>query len=82
LEDDLALRLFDRATRHVAPTEVGRRLATRMARLIEGLDAATIQSTLRVVARRSYALRHLVPHARLTLSASPTIRLLLSRLLT
>ena len=71
LEDDLALRLFDRTTRHVAPTEAGRRLAARITPLLEGLDAAMIEAremheeatgTLRIVARRSYALRHVVPH--------------------
>ena len=71
LEDDLALRLLDRTTRHVAPTEAGRRLAARIAPLLEGLDAAMVEAremheeatgTLRIVARRSYALRHVVPH--------------------
>jgi len=71
LEDDLALRLFDRTTRHVAPTEAGRRLATRIAPLLECLDAAMVEARemheeatgmLRIVARRSYALRHVVPH--------------------
>lgn len=71
LEDDLALRLFDRTTRHVAPTEAGRRLAARIAPLLESLDAAMVEAremhdeatgTLRIVARRSYALRHVVPH--------------------
>lgn len=71
LEDDLDLRLFNRTTRHVAPTEAGRRLAARIAPLLEGLDAAMVEAremheeatgTLRVVARRSYALRHVVPH--------------------
>lgn len=71
LEDHLALRLFDRTTRHVAPTEAGRRLAARVAPLLEGLDAALVEAremheeatgTLRIVARRSYALRHVVPH--------------------
>jgi DNA-binding transcriptional LysR family regulator len=71
LEDDLALRLFDRTTRHIAPTEAGRRLVARIAPLLEGLDAAMVEArelhedatgTLRIVARRSYALRHVVPH--------------------
>jgi DNA-binding transcriptional LysR family regulator len=71
LEDDLALPLFVRTTRHVAPTEAGRRLAARIAPLLEGLDAAMVEAremheeatgTLRIVARRSYALRHVVPH--------------------
>ena len=44
LEEDLALRLFDRTTRHVAPTEAGRRLAARITPLLEGLDAAMIEA--------------------------------------
>ena len=71
LEEDLALRLLDHTTRHVAPTEAGRRLMARIAPLLEGLDAAMVEAremhedatgTLRIVARRSYALRHVVPH--------------------
>ena len=71
LEEDLALRLLDRTTRHVAPTEAGRRLVERITPLLDGLDAAMIEAremhadatgTLRIVARRSYALRHVVPH--------------------
>lgn len=71
LEDNLALRLFDRTTRHVAPTEAGRRLVARIAPLLKGLDAAMVEAremheeatgTLRIVARRSCALRHVVPH--------------------
>lgn len=71
LEHDLALRLLDRTTRHVAPTEAGRRLAARIVPLLDGLDAAMVEArelheeasgTLCLVARRSYALRHVVPH--------------------
>lgn len=84
LEDDLALRLFDRTTRHVAPTEAGRRLAARIAPLIEGLDAAMVEAremheeatgTLRVVARRSYALRHVVPHLAQFRAAHPRVEI-------
>jgi DNA-binding transcriptional LysR family regulator len=84
LEDDLALRLFDRTTRHVAPTEAGRRLAARMTPLLEGLDAAMIEAremheeasgTLRIVARRSYALRHVVPHLAGFRAAHPRVEI-------
>jgi len=84
LEDDLALRLFDRTTRHVAPTEAGRRLATRIAPLLEGLDAAMVEAremhedatgTLRIVARRSYALRHVVPHLASFQTAHPRVEI-------
>ncbi|MDB5317958.1 MAG: transcriptional regulator [Rhodospirillales bacterium] len=82
LEDDLALRLFDRTTRHVAPTEAGRRLAARLAPLLESLDAAMVEAremheeatgTLRIVARRSYALRHVVPHLASFRTAHPRV---------
>ncbi|MXP65206.1 LysR family transcriptional regulator [Roseomonas sp. M0104] len=71
LEEELAIRLFNRTTRHVAPTEAGRRFAAHIAPLLESLDAAMTEAremheeatgTLRIVARRSYALRHVVPH--------------------
>ena len=84
LEDDLALRLFDRTTRHVAPTEAGRRLAARLAPLLESLDAAVVEvremheeaiGTLRIVARRSYALRHVVPHLVSFRTAHPRVEI-------
>ena len=84
LEDDLALRLFQRTTRHVAPTEAGRRLAARVAPLLEGLDAAMVEArelheeatgTLRIVARRSYALRHVVPHLAGFRAAHPRVEI-------
>ena len=84
LEDDLALRLFDRTTRHVAPTEAGRRLAARIAPLLEGLDAAMVEARemhddatgmLRIVARRSYALRHVVPHLASFRTAHPRVEI-------
>lgn len=84
LENDLGLRLFDRTTRHVAPTEAGRRLAARITPLLECLDAAMIEAremheeatgTLRIVARRSYALRHVVPHLAGFRAAHPRVEI-------
>jgi DNA-binding transcriptional LysR family regulator len=84
LEDALALRLFDRTTRHVAPTEAGQRLAARIAPLLDGLDAAMVEAremheqatgTLRIVARRSYALRHVVPHLAAFRAAHPRVEI-------
>ncbi|WP_198377203.1 LysR family transcriptional regulator [Neoroseomonas rubea] len=82
LEDALGLRLLDRTTRHVAPTEAGRRLAARVAPLLEGLDAAMAEAremheeatgTLRILARRSYALRHVVPRLAAFRAAHPRV---------
>lgn len=87
LEDALSLRLLDRTTRHVAPTEAGRRLAARIAPLLEGLDAAMTEAremhedatgTLRIVARRSYALRHVVPRLSAFRAAHPRVEVDLS----
>jgi DNA-binding transcriptional LysR family regulator len=39
LEDEIALRLFDRTTRQVALTDTGRRLLARIAPLVEELEA-------------------------------------------
>jgi DNA-binding transcriptional LysR family regulator len=84
LEHDLALRLLDRTTRHVALTEAGRRLAARIAPLLDGLDAAMVEArelheeasgTLRLVARRSYALRHVVPHLAGFRAAHPRVEI-------
>jgi DNA-binding transcriptional LysR family regulator len=40
LEDEIALRLFDRTTRQVTLTDTGRRLLARIAPLVEELEAA------------------------------------------
>lgn len=42
LENQLGLRLFDRTTREVAPTEAGRLLAAHLERLLEELDTALL----------------------------------------
>jgi DNA-binding transcriptional LysR family regulator len=42
LEGQLGLRLFDRTTREVAPTEAGRLLAAHLERLLEELDTALL----------------------------------------
>ncbi|MDR5739886.1 MULTISPECIES: LysR family transcriptional regulator [unclassified Caballeronia] len=39
LEDEIALRLFDRTTRHVTLTDTGRKLLSRIAPLVEELEA-------------------------------------------
>jgi len=42
LEGQLGLRLFDRTTREVAPTEAGRLLAAHLERILEELDTALL----------------------------------------
>ncbi len=42
LESQLGLRLFDRTTREVAPTEAGRLLAAQLERLLEELDTVLL----------------------------------------
>lgn len=70
LEDDVGVRLLDRTTRYVTPTEAGQRLCERAGPLVTGLDRALREAaedqhvpsgTLRVLARRSFAVRHIAP---------------------
>jgi DNA-binding transcriptional LysR family regulator len=70
LEAALKVRLLQRTTRHVSLTEAGRHLYERLAVLLGELDAAISQAgdlhdrpagVLRVVARRSFGMLHVVP---------------------
>lgn len=70
LEAALKVRLFDRTTRHVSVTEAGRQLHLHLSSLLGELDAALRQAgevhdhpvgVLRVVARHSFGMRHVVP---------------------
>jgi DNA-binding transcriptional LysR family regulator len=70
LEAELGVRLLSRTTRQLAPTEAGEALYQRLAPLLGELDAALRDAkelqdrprgTLRVLARRSFALLHVVP---------------------
>lgn len=70
LEAALKVRLLDRTTRHLAVTETGRLLYARLSVLLGELDAALREAAerhdspvgvLRVVARRSFGMRHVVP---------------------
>lgn len=70
LEDSLGVRLLNRTTRNVSPTEAGRVLFEQAARIIDELDAAFEQTRnlqdqptglLRVVARRSFGYAQVVP---------------------
>jgi DNA-binding transcriptional LysR family regulator len=70
LERDLQVRLLERSTRHVSATEAGRHLYERLGPLLAELDTVTSSlgelhdrptGTLRILARRSYGLLHVVP---------------------
>jgi len=70
LEAELRVRLLDRTTRAVSATEAGRHLYERVAALLDELDGAMraageLQArpsgVLRVTARRSFAMRHVLP---------------------
>lgn len=70
LETDLGVKLLNRSTRKVAPTEAGDLIYRRIHNPIAELDLAlqeagelqnTAAGTLRIVARRSFALAHIVP---------------------
>lgn len=70
LEAALKVRLFDRTTRHLSVTEAGRQLHLRISALLGEFDAALREAgemhdhpvgVLRVVARRSFGMRHVVP---------------------
>lgn len=60
LEAALGLRLLDRTTRRLSPTEAGRRLHARLAPLLSDLHEQP-RGLLRVSARRSFGLLHVVP---------------------
>ncbi len=70
LEDELGLRLFNRTTRRLSPTEAGVVYFDRVEPLVEELERARLQAadvserpkgTLRVAAPVSFALLNLVP---------------------
>ncbi len=84
LEAELGVRLLGRTTRHLTPTEAGSALYRRLAPLLGELDAALGEArelqdrprgTLRVLARRSFALLHVVPGLPAFLAAFPEVAL-------
>jgi DNA-binding transcriptional LysR family regulator len=84
LESALALRLVDRTTRHATATEAGRILQARLGPVLGELDAAlehartrhdTPAGVLHVVARRSFALRHVVPRLAAFRAACPAVEI-------
>ena len=82
LEEDLGVRLLERTTRYVSPTEAGQRLCDRVGSLLAGLDNALREAgedphvptgTLRLLARRSFAMRHIAPLLPGFLAAHPGV---------
>ncbi len=78
------LRRPDRTTRRLSPTEAGRRLHARLAPLLSEIDAALRDAAdlhdqprglLRVSARRSFGLRHVVPAVAGFRAAFPQVEL-------
>lgn len=68
LEDRIGLRLVDRTTRRLAPTEAGRALYDKARTLVAGYEAATagaanapVQGLLRVTAPVQFGRRHIAP---------------------
>jgi DNA-binding transcriptional LysR family regulator len=70
LEADLSIRLLNRTTRHVSATEAGKTLYDRIVPMIREMDAIIEQisesteapsGVLRILARRSFGMLHIVP---------------------
>lgn len=83
LEASLGVRLLDRTTRSVTPTEAGQALYERISPLLPGIDAALREAgesgdepvgTLHVLARRSFGMMHVAPRLAAFLEAYPKLR--------
>jgi DNA-binding transcriptional LysR family regulator len=82
LEDTLNVRLIERTTRHLAPTEAGRRLAGRARVLLADLDealqpetdTADLRGTLRVSAPQVFGRLHITPTVSAFLAEHPALR--------
>ncbi|WPB84860.1 LysR family transcriptional regulator [Sediminicoccus rosea] len=84
LEERLGVRLLDRSTRRVEPTEAGRVFYARCRRLLEEEAAARLEAQslqempagrLRVAAPECFAARHLVPGLASFLAQHPAVEL-------
>jgi DNA-binding transcriptional LysR family regulator len=85
LEDRIGLRLVDRTTRRLAPTEAGTGLAERARALLAdyeemlaGTSQAPIRGVLRITAPVQFGRRHVAPIVSAFLNAYPDIRVELS----
>ncbi len=84
LEERLGVRLLDRSTRKVQPTEAGRAFYARCRRLLEEEAAARLEvqalqkapaGRLRVAVPEAFAARHLVPALAGFLAAHPAVEI-------
>lgn len=87
LEATLGVRLLNRSTRHVVVTEAGQHLFQRIGGLLGDLDRALQEAgalhdepvgQLRVTARRSFALRHILPALPSFRAANPRLDITLT----
>ena len=83
-EERIGVRLVERTTRHLAPTEAGRRLADRARQLLSDYGAAVGEATdvreadlrgiLRVTAPTVFGRRHIIPIVTSFLDIHPAVR--------
>jgi DNA-binding transcriptional LysR family regulator len=85
LEDRIGLRLVDRTTRRLAPTEAGSALAERARTLLADYDAvlvgaseAPVRGVLRITAPMQFGRRHVAPIVSAFLNEYPEVRVELS----
>jgi DNA-binding transcriptional LysR family regulator len=85
LEDRIGLRLVDRTTRRLAPTEAGSALAERARTLLADYDAvlvgaskAPVRGVLRITAPVQFGRRHVAPIVSAFLNEYPEVRVELS----
>jgi DNA-binding transcriptional LysR family regulator len=82
LEDRIGLRLFERTTRRLAPTEAGRMLAERARTLLVdyegalvGASQAPVRGVLRITAPVQFGRRHVAPIVSAFLNDFPDVRI-------
>ena len=84
LEEELGVRLFQRTTRRLSPTEAGQLYFSRVEPLVEALDGAreaaldleeTPRGTVRLTAPVSFAQQNLIPHLGAFTQQYPRVRL-------
>src|ERR1700735_2201656 len=82
LEDRIGLRLFERTTRRLAPTQAGRLLAERARTLLVDYDEALgnasqapVRGVLRITAPVQFGRRHVAPIVSVFLNEYPDVRI-------